>query len=89
MTTAPNVLIPRFLNAFQGFSVKDIKEYITDQRVEIYLEKNAQSDLDITITQKRSARYFLCNHRASSLRKNTGGGNRSACGLWVKCRAVL
>lgn len=40
MNVEPNILIPRFLNSFQGFSVKDIKEYITDQRVEIYLEKN-------------------------------------------------
>ena len=43
MNTASSILIPRFLNTFQGFSVKDIKEYIADQRVEIYLEKNADT----------------------------------------------
>lgn len=40
MNTGSALLIPRFLNTFQGFSVKDIKEFITDQRVEIHLEKN-------------------------------------------------
>ena len=40
MSTGSTLLIPRFLNTFQGFSVKDLKEFITDQRVEIHLEKN-------------------------------------------------
>lgn len=40
MSAGPNLLIPRFLNTFQGFSVKDIKEFITDQRVELHIEKN-------------------------------------------------
>ena len=40
MNTGSTLLIPRFLNTFQGFSVKDLKEFITDQRVEIHLEKN-------------------------------------------------
>lgn len=43
MSAEPNIFIPRFLNTFQGFSVKDIKEYLTDKRVEIYLEKNQET----------------------------------------------
>lgn len=43
MNTASNILVPRFLDSFQGFSVKDIKEYISDQRVEIYLEKKQET----------------------------------------------
>ena len=34
------MLIPRFIITSQRFSVKDIVEYIRDQRFEIYLEKN-------------------------------------------------
>lgn len=43
MSAGSALLIPRFLNTFQGFSVKDIKEFITDQRIEIHLEKNADT----------------------------------------------
>lgn len=39
MTTGSALLIPRFLDCFQGFSVKDIKEFITDMRVEVHLER--------------------------------------------------
>ncbi|AHI04634.1 IS204/IS1001/IS1096/IS1165 transposase [Bdellovibrio bacteriovorus W] len=41
MFTEPTLLIPRFLDSFQGFSVKDIKEFIADQRIEIHLEHRA------------------------------------------------
>lgn len=43
MKTESNILVPRFLDTFQGFSVVDIKEYITDQRVEVHLVKKAEN----------------------------------------------
>ncbi len=43
MNTGSNLLVPRFLDSFQGFSVIDIKEYIKDMRVELYLEKKADN----------------------------------------------
>ncbi len=39
MTTGSALLIPRFLDSFQGYSVKDIKEFITDMRVELHLQR--------------------------------------------------
>ena len=44
MKTEPTLLIPRFLDSFQGFSVIDIKEFISDQRVEIHLEKKTETE---------------------------------------------
>jgi transposase len=43
MKTESNILIPRFLNTFQGYSVKDIKEYLTEMRIDIYLDKNVDT----------------------------------------------
>lgn len=41
MITESSVLVPRFLDVFQGFLVKDIKEFLSDRRIEIHLEKKA------------------------------------------------
>ncbi len=38
MSTESSLLVPRFLDSFQGFSVKDIKEFISEQRIEVHLE---------------------------------------------------
>ena len=43
MNTASNILVPRFLDCFQGFSVIDIKEYLKDMRIEIHLEKKSDN----------------------------------------------
>lgn len=39
MNTESQVLIPRFLDTFQGFSVVDIKEFLAGSRIEIHLER--------------------------------------------------
>lgn len=38
MSIESSLLVPRFLDSFQGFSVKDIKEFISDQRIEVHLD---------------------------------------------------
>lgn len=42
MSTESSILVPRFLDSFQGFSVKDIKEFITAQRIEVHLERKSK-----------------------------------------------
>ncbi|MGZ3794586.1 MAG: transposase, partial [Bdellovibrio sp.] len=42
MDTKVQIYIPRCFNSFQGFFVKDIKEFATDKRVEIHLDRNAE-----------------------------------------------
>lgn len=39
MNSKAQVYVPHFLNAFQGFSVLDLKEYRSEQRMDIILEK--------------------------------------------------
>lgn len=42
MDAKVQLYVPRCFNSFQGFSVKDIKEFATDRRVEIHLERNLE-----------------------------------------------
>lgn len=43
MDAKVQLYVPRCFNSFQGFSVKDIKEYVTDRRLEIHLERETDN----------------------------------------------
>jgi transposase len=43
MDAKVQLYVPRCFNSFQGFSVKDIKEFATDRRMEIHLERDSHT----------------------------------------------
>lgn len=57
MNTESSVLIPRFLDVFQGFFVKDIKEFISDQRIEIHLERERGTEALCSCCGERLGHY--------------------------------
>ncbi len=63
MKTGSNILVPRFLDTFQRFFVKDIKEFIKDQRVEIHLERREDNKPICSYCGNRLGHYHDRYHR--------------------------